>query len=176
MCMRYVNVTARCFDSVLIRDNDTIVSLSGPFDTINGERQNENVHIPGFYILTEIAIMGTAKDENKNINPVISGKTLNFTIRLTKCDKDPAKQIGIDLDKFSIDLKTIDEKKLLSHACYPFYNQLRVTKVNGVVFPEFDTGKYVLKVLVNDTGDHNDDVIQSMTSFTVIPIEYGQNK
>lgn len=169
MCMRYVNATARCYDSVLTRDNNTIVSFSGPFDRIEGTYQNGKVCVPKFSILTEIAIIGTAKDENKAINPVESGKTLHFTLRLTKCDKDLERQMGLDLEKFDIDLKSLKENGRLSVACYQFYSELRVTRVNGIVFPEFDTGKYVLKVLVNDTGNPDDDIIQSMTSFTVIP-------
>ena len=169
MCMRYVNATARCYDSVLTRDNNTIVSFSGPFDRIEGQFQDGMVYVPNFAILTEIAIMGTAKDENKTINPVESGKTLHFTLRLTKCDKAPEKQMGLDLEKFDIDLKHLKESGRLSLACYHFYNELRVTRVNGIVFPEFDTGKYVLKILVNDTGNSDDDIIQSMTTFTVVP-------
>ena len=175
MCMRYVNATARCFDSVLTRNN-TILSLSGPFDTIKGVMQGENVVVPCFSILSEIAIMGTSKEQNKASNPVESGKTLHFTIRLTKCDKDPEKQKGFDLEKFDIDLNALKEKNLLSVACYQFYNELRVTRVNGIAFPEFDTGKYVLKILVNDTNNPDDDVIQSMTAFTVIPPECNQNE
>ena len=167
MCMRYVNATVRCFDSVLTR-NDTIVSLSGPFDTIKGIKKGENVSVPPFSILTEIAIMGTSKEQSKASNPVESGKKLHFTIRLTKCDKEIGKQKCIDLDQFEIDFHSLKEKELLSVACFQFYNELRVTNVNGIVFPEFDTGKYVLKVLVNDTGDSHDDIIQSMTVFKVI--------
>lgn len=168
MCMRYVNATARCFDSVLTRDNDTIVSFSGPFDTIEGFIRDGKMCVPSFSILTEIAVMGTAKKENQGINPVESGKTLHFTLRLTKCDKDPEKQMGLDLEKFDIDFRSLKENNSLSIACYQFYNELRVTRVNGIVFPVFDTGKYVLKVLVNDTGNPDDDVIQSMTAFTVV--------
>lgn len=171
MCMRYVNATARCYDSVLTRDNNTIVSFSGPFDRIVGKYHDGRMCVPNFSILTEIAIMGTSKDENKPINPVESGKTLHFTLRLTKCDKVPEKQMGLDLDKFDIDLNSLKESNRLSLACYHFYNELRVTRVKGIVFPEFDTGKYVLKVLVNDTGNSDDDIIQSMTTFTVIPPE-----
>ncbi len=171
MCMRYVNATARCYDSVLTRDNNTIVSFSGPFNRIEGEYHDGKMCVPNFSILTEIAIMGTSKDENKPFNPVESGKTLHFTLRLTKCDKDPEKQMGLDLDKFDIDLNSLKESGRLSLACYHFYNELRVTRVKGIVFPEFDTGKYVLKVLVNETGNSNDDIIQSMTDFMVIPPE-----
>lgn len=167
MCMRYVNATARCYDSVLTRDN-TILSFSGPFNRIVGQERDGKVYIPSFSILTEIAIMGTAKEDNKALNPVESGKTLHFTLRLTKCDKDPEKQMGLDLEKFEIDLKGLNEQGCLSVACYPFYNELRVTRVNGILFPEFDTGKYVLKVLVNETGNPKDDMIQSMSAFTVI--------
>ena len=169
MCMRYVNVTARCYDSVLTRDNNTIVSLSGPFDKIEGKYQNGKVCVPDFSVLTELAIMGTAKAENKAINPVESGKVLHFTLRLTKCDPDPEKQMGLDLQTFTVDLASLKKNNRLLHACYDFYNELRVTRVKGIIFPEFDNGKYVLKVLVNDTGNPDDDVIQSMTSFTVTP-------
>ena len=167
--MKYINVTARCYDSVLTLDSNTIVSLSGPFDKIDGYYQNGKVCVPGFSILTEIAIMGTSKEENKPLNPVESGKVLHFTLRLTKCDPDPEKQVGLDLEKFDIDLKSLKENKCLPHACYDFYNELRVTRIRGIVFPEFDTGKYVLKILVNDTGNPADDIIQSMTSFIVTP-------
>ena len=171
MCMRYVNATARCYESVLTRDSKTIVSFSDPFDSIKGNFQDGKMCVPKFSILTEIRIVGTAKEENKAINPIESGKVLHFTLRLTKCDKNPKEQMGLDLEKFDIDLKSLRETNRLSIACYPFYDELRVTRVNGIVFPKFDTGKYVLKVLVNDTGSPDDDIIQSMTPFTVIPPE-----
>ena len=77
--------------------------------------------------------------------------------------------MGLDLQTFTVDLASLKKNNRLLHACYDFYNELRVTRVKGIIFPEFDNGKYVLKVLVNDTGNPDDDVIQSMTSFTVTP-------
>lgn len=168
MCMKYVNATMRCFDSVLTKDNSTIISLTGPFDTIYGKFENGKVSIPYFSILTEIAIMGTASEDNKKENPVENDENLHFTIRLTKCDKNPENRMGLDLDSFDIDLKEHKKEDNLSLACYQFYNRLRITKVNSITFPVFDTGKYVLKILVNNTGNPDDNIIQSMTPFTVV--------
>lgn len=165
MCKKYVNATARCYDSVCI-ENGRVISLAGPFDTVKGELVNGTVRIGDFSVLTEIAIMGTSK-ENALDNPINQNQRLYFTLRLTKCDKDPEKQLGTDLDHFVIDIKKLREDQKLFYACYPFYATLNVTQIKEVHFPWPNGGKYVLKVLVNNTGNAEDDIIQSMTPFTV---------
>lgn len=166
MCKKYVNATARCYDSVYIEEKK-VISLAGPFDTVKGELVGDTVRVGRFSVLTEIAIMGTNKESAQD-NPINQDQKLYFTLRLTKCDKDPAKQLGTDLDHFEIDIKKLKKDKELFMACYPFYATLNVTQIKEVRFPGAEGGKYVLKVLVNHTGNPDDDIIQSMTPFTVV--------
>lgn len=173
MCMKYVNATARCFDTVLMNE-DKIISFVGPFETIVGYEKNGQVVIENFAIVTEIAVLGTNNEDSKKNNPLYNNDTLYFTLRLTKRDRDPAKQVGKDLDKFVIDIRKLKETREISHACYPYLNRMHVSNIAGVTFPSFkqeETGKFVLKVLVSTTGNPKDDIIQSMTPFCVIKSE-----
>lgn len=171
MCMKYVNATTRCYKSIVQDGQGGFQSFVAPFDTLCGEFQNDHVVIRNFFIKTEISILGTSNPEKESENPICRGDNLHFTLRLTKCDRDPQKRLGIDLDKFDINLKELKEKDLLLHACYPFCTTTRITNVKEIEFPEFDTGKYVLKVLVRATDDAKDDTIQSMSPFTVLYAE-----
>lgn len=165
MCMKYVNATVRCFDSAFIKDGK-LISFTGPFDTIKAEKINGNVSIGGFVVLTEIAIMGT-KNKNVDTNPINKHAHLHFTVRLTKCDKDSEKQKCVDLDCFDVNIEELDAENKLSKACYSFYNKMNITKVKEIILPFFDDGRYVIKVLVNETKDSNEDIIQSMTPLYV---------
>lgn len=167
MCMKYVNATTRCYRSIVQDGQGGLQSFVAPFDTLHGESQNGHIVIRNFSVQTEVTIMGTSNKDNENDNPISRGDNLHFTLRLTKCDKDLQKRLGIDLDSFDINLRELKEKNLLLHACYPFYTAMRITNVKEIEFPTFDSGKYVLKVLVRSTDDAKDDTIQSMSTLTV---------
>lgn len=168
MCMKYVNATTRCYRSMLQDGQNRILSLHNPSTTFIGHEENGLVSVKDFSIQTEVTIMGTANEKKQNDNPISRGDTLHFTLRLTKCDIDPEKRVGLDIDQFDIDIKSLSEQGRLSYACFPFYTIMRVTNVRKIEFPSFDTGKYVLKVLVRATNNPEDDTIQSMCEFTVL--------
>ena len=167
MCMKYINATTRCYKSVIKNDNGQILSYGEPFVEIIGNMVNGYAVIRNFVIQTEVSVLGTANPEHESENPISRKDKLHFTLRLTKCDPDETKRTGTDLASWEIDFKQLSEEKALSLACYPFYNKMFVTQVKEIEFPYFDTGKYVLKVLVRNTDNPEDDTIQSMSDFFV---------
>ena len=160
MCMKYVNATVGCYKSV-IEVNKKLVSYNFPFDTIDVE--DKKPAICDFQIVTQISIRGTLNEREKQSNPIEKKKKLEFVLRITKCDADESKRQGSDLDRFVIDL----EKEKIQMACFGFYNYNRITYVNHLKLP-YGTGKYVIKVLVKEVGQSDDDFsIQSMYALTI---------
>lgn len=168
MCMKYVNATTRCYKSAIQNSQGNILSLNNPTDFFVGDFEDGRVYVRHFSIQTEITILGTAKKDKESENPFCRGDVLHFTLRLTKCDLEPNKRIGYDIDEFEINIKDIKDKKQYSQACFPFISCMRVTTVKEIELPSFDNGKYVLKVLVRATNEEKDDTIQSMSNFVVL--------
>lgn len=168
MCMKYVNATAICYDSTLKNKDGAVYSFNGPFNTIKLIEENGRYFVRDFAIQTTVSVLGTGNETNKAENPICRGDKLRFTLRLTKCDRDPKKRLGIDLSQFEIDLKELNENDNLSVACYPYYNTMFVSFIEEIELPYVDSGKYVLKVLVRNTDNSRDDTIQSMSDFTVL--------
>lgn len=175
MCMKYVNAITRCYNSISQNDKGQILSFNNPFDTISGYFESGHTFIRNFFIQIELTIMGTANEANKSENPISRRDVLHFTIRLTKCDSEPKKRLGIDIDKFDVNIGELEDKGLLSKACYPFYTCMRVINVKEIEFPTFDNGKYVLKILVRTTDNPEDDTIQSMSELKVLRDEANIN-
>ena len=160
MCMKYVNATVCCYKSI-IDVNKKIVSYNLPFDTIDAE--DKRPAICDFQIVTQISIRGTLNEHEIPYNPIEQKKKLEFVVRITKCDADESKRQGADLDRFVVDL----EKEKIQMACFGFLNYNQITYVNRLKLP-YGLGKYVIKVLVKESGKSDDDLsIQSMYGITV---------
>lgn len=165
MCMKYVNTITNCFKSVS-KENNCIVSFNAPFESIIATIKDGQSSINDFVVLTLVNILGTG-DESKIVdNPLSNKKTIDFIIRLTKCDANEENRIGYDLDRFSINLADMDEKKQIDHACFEFFNYTRMTNVDHIPL-QGGVGKYVIKVLIKDS-EQEEYTIQSMTKLTII--------
>lgn len=165
MCKKYINATTSCYKSTTILNN-AIHSMNAPFRSIKSRSEDNTLCIDDFVVLTEISFIGTKNKENEFDNPLEQDKKVDFIIRLTKCDKEFENRIGLDLDKFTIDLKEIREKNQVNKACFDFYNYTRIINT-GIIKLQGGTGKYVIKVLVKYAED-NDYSIQSIAPLTVL--------
>lgn len=165
MCMKYINTTATCFKSVTM-EKDKIISFNAPFQCIKASDGNDGLMIDNFYIVTQIDFLGTNCEEHKMENPLEQKRTIDFIIRLTKCDRFEEQRIGVDLDSFSIDLGEMYEEEQVDLACFGFLNYTRIINVSDLDLPG-GTGKYVIKVLVKDSDD-KEYTIQSMTQLTIV--------
>ena len=165
MCMKYLNVTVECYQSVLKSENG-IVSLNVPLDKIVVKENQEGIFsIGGFAVVTHVNMLGTNRSENKEKSTLEKKEKLEVVVRLTRCDKDERKQIGIDLDKFVIDPYSQENQKNIHRACFPYFNYKRVTEVDNIVLP-LGKGIYVIKVLVKESVQ-NQPTIQSMTYLSI---------
>lgn len=165
MCMKYVNTTATCFKSVTM-DNNKIVAYNAPFDTIKSIEESNILSLDNFSIITQIDFLGTSSSEHKEDNPLKMEKTVDFIIRLTKCDQNEENRVGRDLDRFSVNLKEMHERKKVDRACFDFFNYTRITNVDKLDLPK-GAGKYVIKVLIKDSED-TEYSIQSMTKLIIM--------
>lgn len=165
MCKKYVNASARCYKSITSVDNN-VMSYDIPFMSIRHDDNENMVVISRFSIVTNIDFLGTNNETHKKDNPLESGRTLEFVIRLTKCNSDENKRIGYDLDSFSINLAEMRETGQLGKACFGFLNYTRTTNVDELELPG-GTGKYVIKVLIKDS-EEDDYTIQAMSQLIVV--------
>ncbi len=165
MCMKYVNATATCFKLVTM-DNNKIIAYNAPFNSIKSIEENNTLSLDNFSIITQIDFLGTSSPEHQTENPLEMKKTVDFIIRLTKCDSIEENRLGKDLDCFSIDLTEMYEKKQVSKACFGFFNYTRITNVDKLDLPK-GPGKYVIKVLIKDSED-TEYSIQSMTRLIIM--------
>ena len=166
MCMKYINTTVTCFKSINI-ENNKIISFNAPFNNIKSTSDDKGkLLVDDFSVVTQIDFLGTNNFERKSENPLEQKKTIDFVIRLTKCNKDLEKRIGVDLDAFSINLNDMHEKKQVDFACFGFLNYTRITNVTQLDL-QGGTGGYVIKVLVKDS-ESSDYTIQSMTKLTIL--------
>ena len=173
MCKKYINATINCYKS-LIKNNDSIVAYSIPFNQIESirikesektkETENIEVCIKDFYIVTDINILGT--NDKTADNPLNKKQTLDVIVRITKCDKIPENQIGKDLASFSISTKDLYEQNQINTACFDFANCKQVITIKELPLPA-GTGKYVIKVLIK-LSTETDYTIQSMMQLNVI--------
>lgn len=163
--MKYVNATATCFKSVVI-ENNNIISFNAPFNSIKSTNNTDVLSIDNFAIVTQIDFLGTNNLSHISENPLEQKKTIDFIIRLTKCDKKEENRIGFDLDTFSINLADMYKKEQIDLACFGFLNYTRITNVDQLDLPG-GTGKYVIKILVKTSND-NEYTIQSMTKLTIV--------
>lgn len=168
MCMKYINSIVECYLSTSYNSQEQPIAFYYPFNTITASKEeNGSFSIGDFSIKTGICVLGTDNPLHFNENPIAQGARLHFTIRLTKCAKDPKNRLGIDLDEFDIDLAKVKDDELYSQACYPFLNYNRITKIEKIALPPNGFGGYVLKVLVRDNLSHKEDSIQTMLEFNV---------
>lgn len=171
MCMKYVNATVECYTDVPV-DNQLPLSFNRPFNGIYASlRQDGTKEIGGFNIVTRISLLGTAEEEHKKINLLEMRGTLDVIVRLTKCSKNEAEQLCVDLDSFSIDTKSLENK--IDRACYDFMNFTRITDVRDFTL-DAGTGSYVIKILVKASTEKKY-TIQSMTKLTVFDPSDGSN-
>lgn len=149
MCMKNLNVTTCCYKNVTTKEN-RIVSFDEPFTGLVLNKTLDCKLTTGpFVVATQINIMGTNQESHKQDNPLEQRKSLDFVIRLTKRDRDPEKQLGVDLDAFTIDLQDLDSS--IDQACYSFFNYTRVTRVKDLELIG-GTGHYVVKVIVKESS------------------------
>ena len=164
MCMKYVNAIATCFS--FIEKENGVLTLVAPFDGIKAEEnEKKEPFLKEFSIQTQIDIRGTATEERKKENPLESGVTLDFIIRLTKCSPDTSQQMGYDLDTFSLNLDEKKKNNEISRACFDFLTYSRNTKITNFKLPH-GRGNYVIKILIKKSQD-SDYTIQSMTKLTI---------
>lgn len=170
MCMKFINVAVSCYQSVAQVDN-SIISLNAPFDRIIPDSENSLVSIGNFFVVTHINLLGTNDEKNKIYSVLEKGENLDVIVRLTKCDIDENNQRYRDLDCFTIDLQDEENKKNIHRACFPYFNYKRITKIEPFKLP-LGTGLYVIKVLVKESSQGEDDyTIQSMSHLLVEPVE-----
>lgn len=168
MCMKYINSTVECYVSTSYNSQEQPIAFYFPFNTTTATMEEDGSYsIGGFHIKTGICVLGTDNPSHLHENPITNEATIHFTIRLTKCAKDPNDRLGIDLDEFDIDLSKIKDDEAYSQACYPFINYNRITKIEKITLPPKPFGGYVLKVLVRDNLSHGEDSIQTMFALTV---------
>lgn len=166
MCMKYVNAAVSCYQAVTMLDN-SIVSISCPFDKITVDSNEDFISIGNFFVITHINLLGTNDEENKQYSVLETGENLAVIVRLTKCDIDENNQRYIDLDNFTIDLQDNENRKNIHKACFSYFNYKRVTKIEPIKLP-LGTGTYVIKVLVKKASQEENYTIQSMSHLSVI--------
>lgn len=169
MCMLYVNATLGMYASVRYDSRGNTESLLNMFDSLDVDTDDEGLPaLPNFYIVTRLCILGSNRNEDNILRR--RGKLI-FKLRLTKCDPEPEKQLGRDLDSFSVDLSDQKLGEAISMACFEYLNYTQVTEVAPLKLePGF--GKYVLKLLIAEEKngrepEEKDFTLQSMYSFSV---------
>lgn len=168
MCMKYVNSTVECYRVVALNAQGQVSVFYDPFDTIIASTEADGSYsIGGFSIKTGVCILGTDNDNHAAENPISQRAKLKFTIRMTKCAKEPENRLGIDLDEFTVDIGQLIDDNKVSFACYPFINYTRVTRIGKIHLPTNAFGKYVIKVLVKGENDQKQDTIQAMIALTI---------
>lgn len=167
--MKYVNATVGCYKNVEII-NDSIASISVPFDRVVSFKSNDKIYIGNFFVVTDINILGTRKDSPNRDSILDKGNNLSVTIRLTKCDSDENNRRYKDLDVFVIDLEEEKRKNNIHKACFKFLNYKRFTEIEPFALP-LGSGAYVIKVIVseiNKEGEKGKETIQSMNYLRVL--------
>lgn len=165
--MKYINAVASCYKSIS-NDKDSILSFNAPFEVMKAVTDEDGLSTDDFTIVTQLNFLGTSKEKHIEENPLEQGKTLDFIIRLTKCDKSEENRLGFDVDKFSIDLNEMKKKKLAEMACFGFLNYTRMTKIDKLSLPA-GQGKYVIKILVKYAEDNDSKYqIQAMSGLTIL--------
>lgn len=166
MCMKYTNIAVSCYQSVAMLDN-SIVSLNCPFDKITIEPNDDVVSIGNFFVVTHINLLGTNDEKNKSHSVLEKGENLDVIVRLTKCDIDENNQRYIDLDCFTVDLQSEENRKNIHRACFSYFNYKRITKIEPIKLP-LGTGTYVIKVLVKESSQEDTNyTIQSMSHLSI---------
>ena len=162
MCIKNINTNICCYKNVTTV-NDNAVVYSQPISRIKVRKDsNDKLFTGPFVIAVQISMLGTDNASEKTNNVVEKRARIDFKIRITKINKDPAKRLSLDLDDFSIDLNN----EVLQQSCYEFYNQTQVVQVNDL-FLQGGAGQYVIKVLVKES-DSDKWIVQSMSMLTMI--------
>ena len=168
MCKKNVNAVTRLYDYVEIGSDALGRSLlQNQFDTICVQYESfEKPFIGGFYIVSQINLLGTSNEEEKASNAVSNETTLEFKIRITKVCLEKSKQYSWDVDTFEIDLS----KEKVYNACVPFVNYTKISKISKIYLePDDFDGEYVVKILVRDKTLSNDEkwVVQGISNLFV---------
>lgn len=151
MCKQYVNANVICFGTI-ISENDAPLAFCNPFDTFHPSKSRNGYELPGFQVMSYINILGTADKEKQSSHILYQeNKSLDFILRLTKCDEDPNKRFYYDLDAFQINIKELRENHKVDGACFDFINYARTTNVPS--FKVERSGSYVIKLLVKESTD-----------------------
>ena len=162
MCMKYVNATISCYESIDLTNESAVKSFNNPIDVIDCDVNNI---ISNLSMVTQISIRDTLKEAEFNNNILHQNGAIDIIIRLTKCDADENKRLYVDLDSFTVDLAQERKNGNVKKACFDYFNLTRITKIDEVHLPS-ERGYYVLKVLVSKSGQNNFS-IQSMSSLRV---------
>ena len=147
MCIKYVNATVRLYENVELTPTNEPIVFANPFNGLIATSSDDMKYSVGnFSIVTRICIIGTASEENKKNNILHNKGCLDVLVRLTKCDMDESKRLAVDVDKFEIDIA--NSQDLCEHACFPFLNFTRITKVPLIGIAEL--GNYIVKILIKE--------------------------
>ena len=149
MCTKYINTNSVLFKSVAKNNND-VIGFYEPFDCITAEQNNGILSIKDFNVITYINMLESNKKNAGNI--LDKRETLQVCIRFTKCTKNDAERLSVDLDNFHIVTK--DSPDIITDACVPYLNYKRITHVENIDLDiENPRGSYVIKVLVKTPED-----------------------
>lgn len=159
MCMKYINANTTLYETVTVQNNIPL-AYERSFDTILASPSDRGYTVPKFTIVTDLSILGTNNTAEQIDHVLYSKGILEVILRITKCDADPSKQVGTDVDHFKLDF----EKIIPDKACYPFYNYTRITRIQELDVPEL--GAYVVKTLIKTDSSENYS-IQSMRRLIV---------
>ncbi len=151
MCMKNINATTKLYDHVVIGDGEIGYSLfQNQFDVITAKfDESGNPYIGGFYIVTDINLLGTSNENDKSNNVVEAKKSISVKIRVTKLSQDPETQYSWDLDTFDINMDEDNVKR--RNACVPYVNYTKVSNITKIPLEKDHSGEYVVKVLLRDS-------------------------
>ncbi len=170
MCMKNVNAVARLYNEVEMGNNPNRVStFKNQFDIISAKFNNENnPYIGDFYIISEINLLGTAVQEDKETNIVEQQKKAKFKVRITKISDERDRQYSWDVDEFEID--TSKDGLIIEGACVPYVNFTKVSEVNKIqLTPNDYSGEYVIKILLEsqNSSEERPWIVQSISRLSV---------
>lgn len=169
MCMKNVNAIISTYGEV--SNQDTIFSLSRPFDMIVPSIENEKICTPEFCLYTEIQLLGTNQEKDKKENLINTKTNVRVLIRATKKASGVEENfISSILDSFVI---TVTDSSISHDACIEYITSKKLTKVDlATAFGnDFEYGVYVIKVLLQPQNAQDKNIwnLQALTTVRVLP-------
>lgn len=166
MSIQNINTTVTCYKSVTM-DKNSVISFNAPFNSIKAISYEKGWAIDNLVIVTQIDFLGTINESLALNNPLELKKTIDFIIRLTKCDRDEEMRLGYDLDIFSVNLDDMYSKNQVKRACFDFLNYTRITNIDQMLNLPGGVGNYVIKILIKNSED-TEYTIQTMSQLSIV--------